>query len=245
MIGALSGLDRLNLLIPWLNGAFDEDRFAGRGTDYAAIRHAIAEFARSFDGSAAALHFEVVEDPAPEHIRRLSGRQQAEPSNEEIDVLGEVLRILLTKGFGDGLMGDLKDSFLPLTGLGIAVRHAGRREPYRRRTTRIIVGGSEIKRVHPVVGGAVAQRAYRAAGAYVKQVYGPKTVLVPFLLAELLTAPDMVAVKRCQTQGCRHFVVADTATRGPRRKFCLTCRPLNAKQRERQLKRQRKQRRRK
>jgi hypothetical protein len=224
---ALTAPARLTLLLPWLNGDLDD----GRSSDFLAIRHAIAEFLRSFDGSAAAGHLEVIDDPAPPHVRRLSG-QGGEPTDEELDDLGARLRILLAQGFGDGLLGDVSaasGTSIDMPDLRISVRNTGRRKPAKR--------GSII------VGGVTAQRDYRRPGAYVLQVRGPLIQLVPFLAAHLLSAPDMLAVKRCERSGCEHFVVEATAARGRPRQFCSkSCRERNAEQRELQRKRRRLQR---
>ena len=96
---------------------------------------------------------------------------------------------------------------VPTDGLRIAVRGSGRKKPGRR--------GSVID------GGAEAVRNYRAPGAYVVRVEGPTAVLAPYLLARLLTAPNMAgAVARCKRAGCAHFVVVATGKPGPPRQFC-------------------------
>src|SRR5262245_45329534 len=113
MAKALTAPQRLQLLLPWLNGTLDKyvsqagnPQPVAVGTDFTAVRQAIAEFIDSFEGSAAASHIEVIADPAPEHIKRLSVQRTA-PTDEDLDDLGQRLRILLAQGFGDGLLGDV------------------------------------------------------------------------------------------------------------------------------------------
>lgn len=216
---------RLGLLLPWLNGAFDEHHFEGRNpepvavwTDYPAIRRVLAAFVKSFDGSAEAGHLEVVDDPTPAYFRQ----QLKEPTDDELGELEAYLDILLEQGFA----ATAANLFLPATSLRFAVRSAGRQKPAKR--------GSII------AGGAAALRNYRAPGAYVLQMHGPTLELVPFLVAQLLTAPNMASVKRCERQGCAHFVITATAKRGRPQQFCSkSCRELNAEQLEQRVRKKR------
>lgn len=214
----LTAPGRLRLLLRWLNGDFDEHYFEERNpepvdlrTDFPAIRRALADFVRSFDGSASAAH--VVAEPD----------DTVEALNE--DAIGDLdarLHILLDQGFGENPFDAAME--FPASSLRFAVRSAGRLKPAKR--------GSIID------GGVTALRNYRAPGAYVLRVQGPTMELVPFLLGHLLTAPDMVAVKRCERQGCSHFVT-ETGEPGPPQRFCsAACREWN-----RELKQRRKPRR--
>jgi hypothetical protein len=240
-------------LLPWLNGAFDEHIWgpnplygqphpygAGEGpedfatrTDYPAIRRVLADFLATFDGSADAGHVEVVDDPEPAGVDA-----STPPSDEDLDDLEVRLRVLIEQGF-DGPAGGATvrfkggefttqpaPVFLPATSLRFAVRNVGRQKP--------------AKRGSVVAGGVTALRSYRAAGAYVLQVMGPTLELVPYLVAHLLTAPNMASVKRCERRGCVHFVITATARRGRPQRFCsAACREWN-----RELEHQRKTRRR-
>lgn len=207
-VGAsVTASDKLNLLLPWLNGALD--------TDYAAVRRAIAAFVRSFDGSAEAGHLEVVTDPRPAHLKKTTG-----PTDDELDDLGATLQILLAQGFGDQTLADLA---FPGASLRFAVRSSSRVKP------KWHINRGTGKKV--VMGGAKALRDYHAAGAYVLQVHGPMTELVPFLIAHLLTQPGMVAVRRCPAPGCQHFLVTAAAARGRPQIFCSgSCRLRAAEQ---------------
>lgn len=231
----MTGPARLNLILEWLNGVFDEHHFDGRGpeptavwTDYAAVRRAVADFVRSFDGTAGAAHLEVVADAAPVPKRRsfiASERAERQPTDEELSELEVLLQIMLEQGFGDPT---LKDLSVAVPSLRFAVRGTGRRPPARR--------GSVID------GGVATQRAYRAPGAYVLTVQGPTLELVPFLLMQLLTAPDMVSVKRCERQGCPHFVITAAAKRGRPQRFCsAACREWNRELTQRQKARRKRQ----
>jgi hypothetical protein len=235
---------RLDLLLPWLNGAFDEHHFEGRNpepvavrTDYLAIRRVLADFLATFDGSADAGHIEVVNDPEPAGVDAF-----APPTDDDLDDLEARLHILVEQGFdgpGGGATVKFKGGeftalpaplFLSATSLRFAVRNAGRQKPAKR--GRIDAGGG--RRI--VVGGVTALRNYRAAGAYVLQVMGPMLELVPFLVAHLLTAANMAGVKRCERQGCAHLVITATAKRGRPQQFCsAACREWN-----RELEQQRK-----
>ena len=229
---------RLNLLLPWLNGTFDEHVWgpnptyghpvygAGEGpedfavqTDYSAIRRAVADFVQSFDGSAGAGY--VLAEPDDE---------VAALDDDALDNLEAALRILLKQGFGENPF-DAEMEF-PASSLRFAVRNAGRQKPAKRSVKR---GG----KLGGIDGGVTALRNYRAPGAYALRVKGPTPELVPFLLGHLLTAPDMVSVKRCERQGCTRFVITATAKRGRPQRFCGEgCRGLN-----RELEQQRKRRR--
>ena len=56
----------------------------------------------------------------------------------------------------------------------------------------------------------------------------PVMDLVPFLVGVLLTAPNMVAVKRCERRGCSHFVT-ESGKKGAPRRFCSrVCRDIAA-----------------
>jgi len=248
----LTAPGRLKLLLPWLNGDLDEHFYEGRNpepvamrTDYAAVRRALQEFVESFDGSADAAHVRVgrVEPSAAElafrrhaaadlgsladqMIWELPDEPVAE-TDDDLSNLGAHLRMLLAQGFGDANEGDLSNLSSPLTSLRFAVRSAGRQKPAKRGT---VTGG-----------GVTALRKYRAAGAYVLQVMGPTLELVPYLVAHLLTAPNMASVKRCERQGCPHFVIAATGKQGRPSKFCSkTCGQWNREQLERQRKLRRK-----
>lgn len=199
---------RLDLLLPWLNGDFDEHYFEGRNpepaavrTDFPAIRRTLADFVQSFDGSASAAHVVAEPDDAVEAL-----------DDEAVGDLEARLRILLDQGFGENPF-DAEMEF-PASSLRFAVRSAGRQKPAKR--------GSIID------GGVTALRNYRAPGAYVLRVQGPTMELVPFLLGHLLTAPDMVAVKRCKRVGCSHFIGTATAAVGAPKQFCsAACREWN------------------
>lgn len=231
---------RLDLLLPWLNGTFDEHYFEGRNpepvavrTDFPAIRRALADFVQSFDGSAGAAHVVAEPDDAVEVL-----------DDEAVGDLEARLNVLLEQGFTDEpplassarrqvipgtsfefVAQNVHDLALPLASLRFAVRGAGRQKPAKR--------GSIID------GGVTALRNYRAPGAYVLRVQGPTMELVPFLLGQLLTAPDMVAVKRCRRPGCSHFIGTATAAVGAPKQFCsAACREWN-----RELEQQRKPRR--
>jgi hypothetical protein len=199
---------RLRLLLPWLNGKLDQDVYrpgdrpedVATWTDYPAVRHAIAEFVGSFDGSEGAAHVVAEPDDTVEAL-----------DDEAIGELEARLRILLEQGFGENPF-DAEMAF-PATSLRFAVRNAGRQKPAKR--------GSVID------GGVTALRNYRASGAYVLRVQGPTVELVPFLLGHLLTAPNMTSVKRCERQGCAHFVT-ETGEPGPPPRFCsAACREWN------------------
>lgn len=207
---------RLQRLLPWLNGDLDTDVSGPRGrpedgythTDYAEVRNAIGDFVRSFDGSAGAGHLEVSEHKSRKPL-----------TDEELSGLDTALRIMLEQGFGDPTLADLS---FPASSLRFAVRSAGRRKPGWR---------DSRKGTHVVEGGAEALRDYRAAGAYVLQVQGPTVDLVPFLVAHLLTQPEMVAVRRCERSGCERFLITATAARGRPQTFCsASCRVRNAEQ---------------
>lgn len=236
---SLTAPERLSLLLPWLNGDLDEHFYEGRNpepvavqADYPAIRRAIAEFVGSFNGTAEAAHLEVVDDPEPAGFDAFPP-----PTDDELDDLEASLRILVEQGFdgpGGGATVKFKGGefttlpapiFLPATSLRFAVRNVGRQKPTKRGS---IAPGR-------VAGGVTALRNYRAAGAYVLQVMGPMLELVPYLVAHLLTAPNMASVKRCERQGCTHFVITATAKRGRPQRFCsAACREWN---REDELKR--------
>jgi hypothetical protein len=210
--------DRLALLLPWLNGDYDENYFEGRNpepvavrTDFPAIRRALADFVQSFDGSASAAHVVAEPDDAVEAL-----------DDEAVGDIEARLRILLDQGFGENPF-DAEMSF-PASSLRFAVRNAGRQKPAKR--------GSIVD------GGVTALRNYRAPGAYVLRVQGPMLELVPFLLGHLLTAPNMASVKRCERQGCTHFVIAATAKRGRPQRFCsAACREWNREQQQRKTRR--------
>jgi hypothetical protein len=212
---------RLALLLPWLNGDLDEHFYEGRNpepvdvqTDFPAIRRALAAFLGSFDGSAEAAH--VVAEPNDD-VSALD--------DEAIGDLRAQLTVLIDQGFGENPF-DAEIAF-PASSLRFAVRNAGRQKPAQRGSI--------------VAGGVTALRNYRAAGAYALRVQGPVLELVPFLLGHLLTAPNMASVKRCERQGCPHFVITATAKRGRPQRFCsAACREWN-----RELEQQRKSRRRK
>lgn len=122
-----------------------------------------------------------------------------------------------------------EDLSLPTASLRIGVRSAGRRPPKRTNS----VHGTRV-----VEGGVKAQRAYRAAGAYIMQVRGKATELVLFLVAHLLTQAEMVCVRRCERPGCDHFVVVALEKRGARQRFCSAkCRVWNAELEQRKNKR--------
>lgn len=190
---------RLGLLLPWLNGEFDENHWeAGNPepvavwTDYTAIRRALKTFVRAFDGSADAAHVMAEPDDTVDAL-----------DDDAIGDLAATLGIFLEQGFGD----NPHDQGLAIRArsLRFAVRSVGRPAPSRR--------GSVVS------GGVAAQRQYRATGAYVLRAQGPLKELVPFLLMTLLTAPNMVAVKHCQRHGCSHFVT-ESGRRGAPQKFC-------------------------
>lgn len=232
-----SAPDRLALLLPWLNGAFEEQFFRGRSsepvavkTDYAAIRHAIGDFVASFDGSADAGH--VVAQP---------DETAAAMDEDAIENLEADLAMLLGQGLNPSdappdIPPDMKQWVEPLTQLDISmsfeklrlsIRSARRRKPSKRGSV--------------TAGGVTALRNYGASGAYVLRAQGPLADVVPFLLAHLLTAPGMVAVIQCERPGCTHFVIAATGKRGRPQRFCsAACREWN-----RELEQRRKQRRRK
>jgi hypothetical protein len=235
----LTAPDRLTLLLPWLNDEYGTDVYGPTTrpedvqtwTDYAKVRRALADFVRSFDGSSGAGYLEVVE---PGKLPLLM--------DEDLDRLAAALRLLLGAGFEDATLTDRTlqvalldiglgdatraDLSLPAASLRVWVRGAGRHPPKR------IFG----KRVGE--GGIQAQRAYRAAGAYVLQVQGDPADLAPFLVAHLLTQADMVAVRRCERTGCDHYVLVAMAKRGARQRFCsATCRVWNAELKQRKNKR--------
>lgn len=218
MPSKLTAPERLDLLIPWLNGTFDVHHFEGANpepvavwTDYAAIRRAVATFVGSFDGSEGAGHVAAV-------------AETPELTDEELDQLEAHSLLLLEQGFGEA-----QGLTFPTDALRFAVRSAGREAPKKRGSV--------------VAGGRAAERAYRAAGAYVLEVSGPMPTLVPFLVAHLLTLPGMVAVKRCLRPGCDHFVVAMSGRRGAPKKFCSrTCGTWNAEMQEQQRGRRRRKR---
>jgi hypothetical protein len=218
----LTAPDRLALLVPWLNGAYDEHvlRISNRPedtetfTDPLLVRRALAAFIGSFDGSEGAAHVVAEPDDTVEAL-----------DDEAIGDLEARLRILLEQGFGENPFD--ADLAFPASSLRFAVRNAGRQKP--------------AKRGSVVAGGVTALRNYQAPGAYVLRVQGPTLELVPFLLGHLLTAPGMASVKRCGRRGCRHFVITATAKRGRPQRFCsAACREWN-----RELEQQRKTQRRK
>jgi len=128
------------------------------------------------------------------------------------------LRFLLNQGFGDF---DAESEF-PASSLRFAVRSAGRQNPKLGKFD-VTKGGSPLRR-----GLVKRLRDYRAPGAYVLRVKGATIELVPFLLGHLLTAPDMVSVKRCKRVGCPHFIGTATAAVGAPKQFCSgACRELN------------------
>ena len=199
----LTAPERLRLLLPWLSGRFDRHQFGGKNlesvgvhTDHAAIRHAIADFVASFDGSSEAAHI------------------KAEPwdtlDDKAIDGLEHELNLLLRQGFGDFGTPTANDVTLPLTKLRFAVQSAKRETPKKELTK---------KGNYRVVGGKSALDEYRRPGAYQLFVEGPTRQLVPFLLAQLLTAPDMVILKRCERVGCSHLVT-ESRKRGGVQRFC-------------------------
>ena len=196
-IKTITAPDRLGLLLPWLNGRYEEPHFAGTNpvpvavwTDYPAVRRALGAFVRSFDGSADAAF--VVAEPTDD---------VAALTDNAIGDLEALLRILLEQGFGDNA-----DLSFPVASLRFALRGANRRKPGRR--------GSIVD------GGVTAVRRYQASGAYVLRVQGPLTELVPFLLAQLLTAPNMVTVNRCERRDCQHYLITATGRRGRPQRFC-------------------------
>ena len=169
-------------------------------------------------------------------------------TDEAAAELGSALRIMLEQGFGDeestlrvGLTNGvitvetgeprrvLADLSFPAVSLRFAVRSAGRPKPVWR-------DSANGKRV--LAGGDKALRDYRAAGAYVLKVRGATVELMTFLVAHLLTQPDMVAVRRCQRPGCSHFIIAATAARGRPQTFCsASCRVRSAEQKPRRPRR--------
>lgn len=200
-----SAADRLNLLVPWLNGRLDREVYrAGDrpedvdiATDYDAARFAASAFLRSFDGSEGAGHLAVVANPRPAHI-------SAPPkslSDEQLDDLRARLQLVLTTGID-----------FPAGALRFSARHVGRQSRWRT-TTRAGRLGRE--------GG---DKAYRAAGAYVLEVHGPPLDVVPFLMVYLLKEPNMVSVRQCQALGCTNILITAPDARGKPRKFCMDSR---------------------
>jgi hypothetical protein len=227
----LTAPQRLDLLLDWLNGAFETHHFeAGNpepvalDTDHAAIRRTLASFLKSFDGSKDAGH--IVALAATPGVLTDDDMAKATPeelTDDDLDALGARLQLVLEQGFG--VIGG--DAAFPMDSLTFTVRGVGRQKPGKVRTA------AAARRV--VAGGVVAQRAYHAAGAYLLEVTGPTQTLVPFLVAHLLTQPGMVAVKRCKRPGCPHFIVTATAARGRPKVFCsATCRAWNAEIEEQQ-----------
>jgi hypothetical protein len=217
---------RLRLLLDWLNGRFDEHHFVGHNpepvavwTDYPAIRRALAAFVGSFDGTAGTGY--VVAKP-DDNVSALD--------DEAIGELGAMLNILLEQGFGEP---SLQDFDMPLRSLRMQVRGVGRQKPKIDRFD-VTENGSPMRK-----GFAKKLRAFHEPGAYVLHVRGPISDLVPFLLAHLLTAPNMVAVNQCQRPGCSGLVV-QTGQQGPPQKFCSElCRGWNRAIEQQQKRRER------
>jgi hypothetical protein len=215
---------RLALLLPWLNGDYDQDvpsptdrpEDVQTFTDYDQVRRDIAEFLRSFDGSAACGHIEVARDraPIPDFIRR-DMPVEAPGSNEELREVAAGLRLLLDQSFEPGPW----DGKLPAGSLRFSIRSAGRQRP---KGIPGVTGG------RTPAGGANAVRDYRGSGAFVLQVDGRDVDLVPFLVAHLLTQPEMVSVRRCARSGCDRYLVTALAKKGRPRTFCSTgCGDMN------------------
>jgi hypothetical protein len=195
--------ERLDLLVRWLNGHYDHSVYGPRTrpedvrtwTDYPKVRRTIDRFVRSFDGSEGAGH--------------VSAAATGKPlSDDDLSQLGELIRILLEQGLGDRTLADLS---FPSSSLRFAVRSANRAKPKWRLTER----GVRVRD-----GGARAQRAYRAAGAYVLHVEGATDELIPFLTAHLLTLADMAALCRCERPNCPNFVAVPIGKRGRPPRFC-------------------------
>ena len=226
----LTGPARLQLLLPWLNGAYDEhvygpgdgpEDFATR-TDYAGIRNVLDAFVQAFDGCAEAAHVVAEPDGAAATL-----------DDEAIGDLEVLLRLLLEQGFGNPtLQGDMMS--VPIGALRIMLRGTGRQSPKLGKFD-VTEGGSPLRR-----GLVKRLRDYRAPGAYVLGVRGPMRDLMPFLLAHLLTAPSMASVKRCERQGCAHFVITATAKPGRPQRFCsAACREWSKELKQQKTRRMR------
>jgi len=214
----MTALARLNEVLKWLNGDFDEFSFPDASTAPLAkggriklepyrvftnpgvIRSMLARFIASFDGSVDVGFVSAADDEGP-------------PLDD--DALGDLrsrLHILLQCGF-DGPKDAFADGFdgWPAPTLRFMVRSAGRKRP----GWRLSKQGNHVR-----VGGRQAKDAHQARGAYVLHAMGSTADLMPFLLAHLLTQRDMVAVRRCKRRLCDRFVVIDVNKRGRRREYC-------------------------
>lgn len=210
---------RLALLLPWLNGEFEEHVWGpnplyrqpryGAGeapedlaikTDFPAIRRDLKDFIRSFDGTAGA-GFVIT---AAEDVAAVDALD-----DEVIGDLGVLLNIMLQQGFGEPSLQE-PHMAAPVSSLRLRICGMGRQRP------------------RGIAQGTIqARRRYREAGAYALRISGGIMDLVPALLGLLLTAADMVVVKKCRRPRCERYIV-ETAARGARRQFCSgSCRELD------------------
>jgi hypothetical protein len=197
---------RLALLLPWFNGDLDEyvmnpgDRpeDAAVWTDFDEVRRVLDVFVRSFDGSASCAFLAAAPDDTV-----------ADVSEDRLDDLRATLRVLLDVGFADRRQDDYFAGY-PTPSLRFQARGVARTKPGWTNTKK----GQRVR-----VGGSKAVADYRAAGAYVLQVFGKSVDLLPFLVTHLLTQADMVAVRQCACVQCDRLFVTGSG-RGRPQRFC-------------------------
>ena len=199
-----SAPDRFRLLLPWLNGEAIRPSAACR---------AIRAFVATFDGSPRVGHLEVADLPSEGDVRdallRTAGA--AHGNRTELEVLQQLVLRMLASGFQKNEAWS--DDYVSLD---FGVRNARRRAP------------GKLTRV-----GRRARAAYMAPGAFVLRIRAPLLDLVPFLVAHLLTAPDVLTIGRCAApapnnwkERCGHFLIK--FGRGHPRDFCSkACRTRN------------------
>ncbi len=156
MARTLTAPERLDLLLPWINGDFEAlvgPYPPAMHIDYAAIRQAVAAFLGSFDGSEGA-GFLAVED--------VTGPR---PTDEELGLLGAGLRIAFAQGFGDA---GVESERFPIT-LFFAIRSAGRQRPGWR-------GGVKGGVRSGIAGGSRLSGRWRVRALRVRQHGGSRGV---------------------------------------------------------------------